>query len=108
MSEAKSDTSRGMALVRFDEVQRTILLIRGQKVILDADLARLYGVTTRRLNQQVRRNPNRFPEDFMFQLTEGEKNEVVANCNHLAGLKFSPVLPVAFTEHGAIMAASVL
>jgi hypothetical protein len=108
MSEAKSDTSRGMALVPFDEVQRTILLIRGQKVILDADLARLYGVTTRRLNQQVRRNPNRFPEDFMFQLTEGEKNEVVANCNHLSALRFSPALPLAFTEHGAIMAASVL
>lgn len=77
-------------------------------MIFDADLARLYGVTTRRLNQQVRRNLARFPDDFMFQLTEDEKAEVVANCNHLMGLRFSPSLPLAFAEQGAIMAASVL
>jgi len=74
----------------------------------DSDLARLYGVTTKRLNEQVRRNLGRFPEDFMFPLTDEEKAEVVANCDHLSKLKFSPVLPSAFTEHGAIMAASVL
>ncbi|MBC8390955.1 MAG: ORF6N domain-containing protein [Deltaproteobacteria bacterium] len=84
------------------------MLIRGQKVILDTDLAVLYGVTTKRLNQQVKRNRDRFPEDFMFQLTQAEKAEVVANCDHLSQLKFSPSLPYAFTEHGAIMAASVL
>jgi len=89
-------------------VDRTIVFLRGQRVILDADLARLYGVTTKRLNQQVNRNRSRFPEDFMFQLTSEEKTEVVANCDHLSKLKFSPVLPYAFTEHGAIMAASVL
>lgn len=72
------------------------------------DLAELYGVTTKRLNEQVRRNRKRFPDDFMFQLTKAEKTEVVANCDHLARLKFSPVLPTAFTEHGAIMAALVL
>ncbi|MBK5102463.1 MAG: ORF6N domain-containing protein, partial [Desulfobacteraceae bacterium] len=83
-------------------------LIHGQKVILDADLAKLYGVTTKRLNQQVKRNRDRFPEDFMFQLTTEEKAEVVANCDHLSRLKFSPAFPYAFTEHGAIMAASVL
>ncbi len=76
--------------------------------MLDADLAELYGVKTKALNQAVSRNPERFPEDFMFRLTEREKAEVVTNCDHLAGLKFSPVLPYAFTEHGAIMAASVL
>ncbi len=81
---------------------------RGQKVILDADLVKLYGVTTKRLNQQVNRNRNRFPDDFIFQLTSEEKTEVVANCDHLSKLKFSPVLPYAFTEHGVIMAASVL
>ena len=65
-------------------------------------------ITLRWLNEQVRRNRDRFPEDFMFQLTTNEKAEVVANCDHLAKLKFSPVLPNAFTEHGAIMVASVL
>ena len=94
--------------VQLENVQRTILSVRGQKVILDADIARLYGVTTKRLNEQVRRNRNRFPDDFMFRLTPEEKNEVVANCDHLSNLKFSPALPLAFTEHGAIMAASVL
>ena len=60
------------------------------------------------LNEQVKRNSRRFPADFMFQLAKEEKAEVVANCDHLDKLKFSPVLPYAFTEHGAIMAASVL
>lgn len=83
-------------------------MIRGQKVMLDADLAQLYGVTTKRLNEQVKRNQRHFPRDFMFQLTPREKTEVVAICDHLAKLKFSPGLPYAFTEHGAIMLASVL
>lgn len=65
-------------------------------------------MTTKRLNQQVNRNRSRFPEDFTFQPTLEEKTEVVANCDHLSKLKFSPVLPYAFTEHGAIMATSVL
>lgn len=85
-----------------------ILLIRGQKVMIDRDLAELYGVTTKRLNEQVKRNQTRFPEDFMFQVTEEEKNEVVAKCDHLKALKFSHTLPNAFTEHGAVMLASVL
>ena len=76
--------------------------------MLDRDLAELYGVSTKRLNEQVRRNMARFPEDFLFRLTAGERDEVVANCDHLASLKFSPNLPLAFTEHGAIMAAAVL
>ena len=91
-----------------EHVEQVILLIRGQKVILAADLAGLYSVTTKRLNEQVKRNRERFPEDFMFQLTAEEKNEVVANCDHLSNLKFSSALPYAFTEHGALMAASVL
>ena len=76
--------------------------------MLDADLAELYGVTTKRLNEQVKRNIQRFPIDFMFQLTEAEKNDVVAICDHLKKLKFSPYQPYAFTEHGAVMLASVL
>ncbi|MBE2202891.1 MAG: ORF6N domain-containing protein [Chthoniobacterales bacterium] len=85
-----------------------ILTIRNQKVLLDADLATIYDVPTKRLNEQVKRNAARFPEDFIFQLTAEEKQEVVANCDHLARLKFSKSLPYAFTEHGAIMAATVL
>lgn len=95
-------------LASSERIERTILLIRGQKVMLDADLAELYGVATKVLNQAAKRNRDRFPDDFMFQLTAEEKDEVVTNCDHLARLKFSPVLPYAFTEHGAIMAASVL
>lgn len=101
---AQSNTS----IVPVEQVQSRILFMRAQKVILDSDLAALYGVTTKRLNEQVRRNRDRFPPDFMFQLTKAEKEEVVANCDHLRKLKFSPMLPYAFTEHGAIMAASVL
>jgi hypothetical protein len=89
-------------------IESRILDLRGQKVIIDADLAELYGVTTKRLNEQIRRNIERFPEDFMFRISAEEKTEVVANCDHLKKLKFSPVLPNAFTEHGAIMAASGL
>ncbi len=83
-------------------------MVRGQKIMIDRDLAELYGITTKQLNQQVKRNSKRFPEDFMFQLDEKEKNEVVANCDHLSSLRFSPNLPFAFTEHGAVMLASVL
>ncbi len=101
---AKKDTS----IVLVEQVQNKILFLRGEKVILDSDLAALYGVPTKRLNEQIKRNQERFPPDFMFQLTKAEKDEVVANCDHLQKLKFSPVLPYAFTEHGAIMAASVL
>ena len=85
-----------------------ILLLRGIPVLIDADLASLYGVSTRVLNQAVRRNPDRFPKDFRFQLTSKEKLEVITNCDHLRRLKFSKALPHAFTEHGALMAANVL
>lgn len=89
-------------------LESLILTIRGQKVILDADLAEIYGVPTKRLNEQVKRNTARFPDDFIFQLKPNEKQEVVANCDHLAKLKFSKSLPYAFTEHSAIMAATIL
>lgn len=91
-----------------EKIDRAILWIRGQKVLLSNDLAMIYGVKTKRLNEQVRRNMERFPERFMFQLTEEEKTEVVANCDHLGALKYSNGLPFAFTEYGAIMLASVL
>jgi hypothetical protein len=85
-----------------------ILHLRNKKVMIDRDLAELYGVETKRLNEAVKRNSSRFPEDFMFQLTRQEKDEVVAICDHLSPLKFSKTLPFAFTEHGAVMLASVI
>ena len=66
------------------------ILIRGRRVMIDADLADLYGVTTKRLSEQVRRNRNRFPLEFVFQLSSAEKTGVDANCDHLSGLRFSP------------------
>jgi len=72
--------------------EERIQTIRGEKIILDADLAELYGVSTKRLNQQIKRNAERFPSDFAFLLTESEKVEVVANCDHLSRLKFSSAL----------------
>lgn len=76
--------------------------------MLDIDLAEIYGVKTKRLNEQVKRNINRFPSDFMFQLSDEEKLEVVAKCDHLTRIKYSTSNPYAFTEHGAIMLASIL
>ena len=92
-----------------DEViMNKIVIIRNLRVMIDADMAELYGVTTKRLNEAVKRNSARFPVDFMFQLTIREKDDLVANCDHLRKLKFSPYQPFAFTEHGAVMLASVL
>ena len=85
-----------------------IQVIRGHKVIVDADLAELYGVPTKALNQAVKRNTGRFPPDFMFRLNAAEKSQVVTNCDHLRSLKYSRTPPCAFTEHGAIQAANVL
>ena len=91
-----------------ERIESRILMIRGQKVMIDTDLTELYGVPTKRLNEQVKRNSARFPQEFMFRLTQAEKQEVVANCDHLAKLKFARTLPCAFTEYGAIQAANVL
>jgi hypothetical protein len=85
-----------------------IIVLRDKKVMIDRDLAELYGVTTKRLNEQVKRNLKRFPNDFMFQITTHEKEEIIVQFEHLKGLKFSAVLPYVFTEHGAVMLASVL
>jgi hypothetical protein len=96
------------ALVVTARIARQILVVRGQKVMIDANLAALYDVPNKRLNEQVKCNPGRFPADFVFQLSRVERDEVIANCDHLRRLKFSPTMPFAFTEHGALMAASVL
>jgi len=88
-------------------IERRILIIRGQRVMMDADLAAIYGVSTKRLNEQVRRNRKRFPIDFMFRLRPGEAS---AMRSHFATASQRNIrhLPYAFTEHGAIMLASVL
>ena len=85
-----------------------IVIVREKKVMLDIDLAELYAVPTKRLNEQVKRNINRFPKDFMFQLSKVEKHELIDSHSHLNRLKYSPKLPYAFTEHGVVMLASVL
>ncbi len=95
-------------LVPAERIERAILEIRGLRVMLDADLAALYGVSTKALNQAVKRNLDRFPATFMFRLTAEERREVVTVCDHLRNLKYTRALPQAFTEHGAIMLASVL
>lgn len=95
-------------LVPIEKIEKKIHFVRGKRVMVDADLAKLYGVTTSQLNQQVRRNMGRFPPDFMFQMTMEEKDEVVTNCDNLGKLRFSPHLPLAFTEFGAVMLANVL
>jgi hypothetical protein len=101
-------TGAADAAVMLPRIESRILVVREQKVIIDADLAELYGVDTRTLNQAVKRNAERFPMDFMFALTPAEKAEVITSCDHLQKLKFSKSMPYAFTEHGAIQAANVL
>jgi len=94
-----------------EDIEGKIYTVRGQRVIVDRDLAGIYGVETRRLNEQVKRNLAKFPEDFMFQLTEGETNDWARSRSQIATMKRGKnikYLPYAFTEHGAIMAATVL
>ncbi|HTW92421.1 MAG TPA: ORF6N domain-containing protein [bacterium] len=95
-------------LIPAERIDSAILEIRGERVMLDVDLAEVYGVTTRRLKEQVRRNRERFPEGFMFELTLDEKDELVAKCDRLVALRHSSSRPYAFTEHGTVMLASVL
>lgn len=95
-------------LIVQSEISSRIYTIRGEQVMLDRDLAELYGVETKRLNEQVKRNNERFPIDFMFQLKEDEKNELVAKCDRLNSMKHSTVNPNVFTEQGVYMLSSVL
>lgn len=95
-------------IVPVEVITEKIFEIRGQKVMIDADLARLYGVQTKRLNESVKRNARRFPDDLMFQLTAAERDELVANCDRFANTKHSSALPHAFTEAGVAMLSSVL
>ena len=91
-----------------EEIAQLIMNVRGMQVMVDRDLAILYGVETKRLNEQVRRNIERFPERFRFQLTKEETDELVANCDRLNSLKHSSVMPYVFTEQGISMLSTVL
>lgn len=100
--------SEQLLVPELEPIDPCIVILRGRRVILDADLARIYGTTTKHLNQQVTRNRDRFPPDFMLRLQPEEKNKLVTTCDRFKNIKHSSVLPRAFTEHGAIMVASVL
>lgn len=100
-------TQKG-SISRLVSIENRIMQIRGQRVILDFDLAELYGVTTARLNEQVKRNLDRFPLDFMFVLTDQEFTVLTSQFATSKGRGGRRKLPLAFTEHGAIMAANVL
>jgi hypothetical protein len=94
--------------IKEHSISSLIYLIREEKVMLDFDLAMLYGVENRALKQAVRRNSKRFPEDFMFVLNTSEWNELITNCDNLGPGKFSPSRPFAFTERGVAMLSSIL
>ena len=96
---ANCETPQETSLSQYD-IEKLIVTVRGEQVLIDQDIARIYGVTTGRLNQQAKRNIARFPESFRFQLTKEERDEVIANCDNLRSLKFYPSLPYAYTEQG--------
>ena len=95
-------------LIPHQMIERRIFIIRGYKVMLDRDLAELFGVQTKHLNRQVKRNIRRFPEEFMFQLTKKERAELAPIWHQFKKMKHSSALPYAFTEHGVAMLATVL
>jgi len=98
----------GNELIKVDDIRSRIFTIRGVQVMLDIDLAELYCVETKVLNQAVKRNKNRFPERFMFMMSDEEKKELVTNCDRLRRLKHSSSNPYAFTEQGVAMLSAVL
>ncbi len=102
------DTISDVATLPLERITQAIFTIRGTQIILDSDLAGLYEVPTKALNQAVKRNANRFPDDFIFRLTSEETRELVTNCDRFDNLKHSSITPLAFTEHGAMAAAFVL
>jgi len=95
-------------LIKFEDVDSKIIELRNDKIILDSDVATLYGVETRDINKAVKNNPDKFPEGYIFALSKEEKAEVVEIFHHLAKLKFSPQLPKAFTEKGLYMLATII
>lgn len=95
-------------IVSYKEVEGKVMLLRGQYVILDRDVAELYGVATKEVNQAVKNNPLKFPEGYIIKLDKQEKAELVKSFDHLDSLKHSPTTPSAFTEKGLYMLATIL
>lgn len=95
-------------LVTFEDIESRIITIREQKVMLDRDVALVYGIETKRINEAVKNNPERFPDGYIFELTENETNELVENFDRFHSLKHSTVYPKAFTEKGLYMLATIL
>jgi hypothetical protein len=95
-------------IIQTKEIVSQIFFIRGLKVMLDFHLASLYEVETRALKQQVKRNLSRFPDDFMFQLSDTEWKELITNCDNLGANKFSPTTPFVFTEQGVAMLSGII
>jgi hypothetical protein len=97
-----------MDIVKLEKIEDKILIIREEIVLLDSDVAEVYGVATKEVNQAVSNNPDKFPGGYIIELTESEKMEVVKKFDHLNKLKFSPYLPKAFTEKALYMLATIL
>ena len=95
-------------MVKFSDVRDKVVQLRNQDVLLDFSVAELYGVETKRVNEAVRNNPDKFPDGYIFELEQAEKQYVVENFDHMQGLKKSPVPPKAFTEKGLYMLATIL
>lgn len=95
-------------IINTDDVQGKVIVVRGQQVLLDKDVAALYGVETRIVKQAVKNNPEKFPEGYLFILTDREKKEVIKNFDNPNAIRFSPVNPTAFTERGLYMLATIL
>ena len=95
-------------IVKYEDVESKILTIRNQQVIIDRDVAEIYGVTTKEINQAVLRNPDKFPVGYIFSLSNEEKSELVTSCDRFEKLKHSTVTPTAFTEKGLYMLATIL
>jgi len=97
-----------MSIIKFENIENTIIVLRNKKVLIDSDVAMLYGVATKEINQAVSNNQEKFPDGYFFELTKEEKDEVVKKNDHLDKLKFSPHLPKAFSEKGLYMLATIL
>lgn len=95
-------------LIKFSDVRDKVVRLRDQDVLLDFSVAALYGVETKRVNEAVRNNPDKFPDGYIFELQQAEKQYVVENFDHTQSLKKSPVTPKAFTEKGLYMLATIL
>lgn len=108
MTKTNTNNLKNDLLIQDNIVQERIFNIRGIQVMIDRDLSELYGVETKAINQAVKRNIERFPQDFRFQLTSQEKNELVTICDRFESLKHSSTNPYAYTEHGVLMLANVL